>query len=106
MAIFRKRVNHYATFRYPNPGSDPARINCYADDGYRVYVIFKADGSALPDNTYNPSAKTGVGYDYASNFPAYMDMLRNEKPIWVTINEERASYVVYAAGEEVGEGEM
>ena len=106
MPVFRKRITHYAVFRYPQEGSSQARINCYSEDGYRVYVIFVADGSTRPANSYNASSKTGVGYDYVSHFPAYVDLLRNEDPVWATINEEKASYVIYAAGEGVGEGEM
>lgn len=106
MAAFAKRINHYAAFRYPNPGADPARINVYADDGYRVYVIFKADGAALPANSYNAASKTGVGYDHVSHFPAYVDMLRNERPVMVTINDAQPSFVIYCAREEVGEGEI
>lgn len=106
MATFAKRVNHYAAFRYPNRPSTQARINCYAVDGYRLYLIFKAVGTDLPVNSFNPDIKTGVAYESVSHYPAYLDLLRNEKPVWVTFNEADASFVVYAAAEQVGEGEI
>ncbi len=106
MATFVKRVNHYAAFRYPNRPSTQARINCYAVDGYRLYLIFKAEGVDLPANSYNADIKTGVAYDSVRHYPAYVDLLRNEKPVWITFNEDQASFVVYAAGEQVGEGEI
>ena len=106
MGKFVKRVNHYAAFRYPNRPSTQARINCYAVEGYRLYVIFKAEGVDLPANSYNADIKTGVAYETVGHFPSYLDLLRNEKPVWITFNEEEASFVVYAAGEQVGEGEI
>jgi len=106
MSIHVNRINRYSAFRYPQEGSSEARINCHAEGGYRVYILFVADGTTRPSNSYNASSKTGVGFDYVSNFPAYVDLLRNEDPVWVTINEDRAVYVVYAASEPVGEGEM
>ncbi len=106
MAVLVKRVNHYAAFRYPNRASTQARINCYAVDGYRLYLIFKAEGTELPVNSFNADIKTGVTYESVSHFSSYVDLLRNEKPVWITFNEEEASFVIYAAAEQVGEGEI
>ncbi len=100
---FIKNCQHYAAFLYPN-GDNSGRINLYCNDGYRLYLIFK-DGS-LPANTFNESIKTGVGYQPIDRFSDYVDLLRNEKPIYVTFNTESKNYVVYVASEPVGEGEI
>ena len=104
MAIFVKRATTYAAFQYPSSSSTQSRINIYTEDGYRLYILFFADDVSLPANSY--SSNTGVAYENASRYSAYLDLLRNESPVWVTFNEEAASYVVYAASEPVGEGEM
>ena len=104
MAIFVKQASRYSTFQYPSSGTRQSRINIYAADGYRLYILFYAEGASLPANSY--SGKTGVAYENASRYSAYLDLLRNESPIWVTFNEEAKSYVVYAASEPVGEEEM
>ena len=105
MATFIKKAQTYAAFRYPNSNT-PCRINIYAADGYRLYLVFKPDGSALPANAYNLAQKTGVAYEHDSHFQSYVDLLRNEDPVWVTFNEDAKTFVVYAAGEPVGEGEI
>lgn len=103
MAAFVKRSLHYAAFMYPN-GSNEGRINIYCDGGDRLYILFKKAGDPLPDNTYRGT--TGVAYESVDRYPYYVDLLRNESPVWVTFNPERKSFVVYASGEPVGEAEM
>jgi len=106
MAVFVKKANSYAAFQYPSAGDYQCRINVHAADGYKLYILFNADGAALPANSYNASTKVGVAREHASRYSSYLDLLRNEDPVWVTFNEEAKSFVVYAAGEPVGEGEM
>lgn len=103
MAAFVKTCDRYAAFLYPN-GENSGRINLYCADGYRLYLIF-ATGT-FPTNTYNSATKTGVGYVPIDRYSDYLDMVRNEKPVRVTFNPDRKSYVVYVSGEEVGEGEI
>ena len=38
--------------------------------------------------------------------PIMMDLLRNEKPIWVHLNTERKIVVLFTGEEPVGEGEL
>ncbi len=104
MAVFGKKAKTYAAFQYPSNSDGQSRINIYTDDGYRLYLLFRADGTTLPANSYNN--KTGVAYEHDSRYMAYLDLLRNEDPVWVTFNEEAKSFVVYAANEPVGEHEM
>ncbi|MBT9187322.1 hypothetical protein [Zobellia russellii] len=103
MATFVKNCDRYAAFLYPN-GENSGRINLYCADGYRLYLIFR-EGN-LSGNTFNESIKTGVGYQPIDRYSDYLDLVRNEKPIRVTFNTTNKNYVVYASGEEVGEGEL
>ena len=103
MAAFAKRSLTYAAFLYPN-GSDEGRINIYCEGGNKLYILYRKTGDALPPNSY--SGTTGVAYETVDRYPYYIDLLRNESPVWVTFNPEAKSFVVYAAGEPVGEAEM
>ena len=86
---------------WPSNGS---RINIQASDNYRLYILFTRDNSGtLPSSQF--ANKVGVAYEYAFRFPYYVDLLRNEGPIWITFNTDAPSFVVYAASEPVGEGE-
>ncbi len=103
MSAFVKRSLNYAAFMYPN-GSTEGRINIYCEDGNRLYILFKKAGDPLPANSY--SGTTGVAYETVDRYPYYVDLLRNESPVWVTFNPEAKSFVVYASREPVGEGEI
>lgn len=106
---FVKTCEHYSAFLYPNGSPGVARINLYCRDGQKLYLMFQEpkDGS-LPSNTYNESAKVGVAYVPLSQYPNYIDLVRNEGPIRVTFrpNDAPPRFVVYASQEEPGEGEM
>ena len=106
---FVKNCNTYAALLYPNEGKQEGRINLYCDDNYKLYLLFRDPGTGpLPNNSYNPNSKTGIGYQYLDNYHNYIDLLRNEKPIRVTFvdNANPARFVVYASREPVGEEEM
>ena len=100
MAAFVKRALTYAAFQYPN-ATQGGRINIYCEGGYRLYIIFQ-EGSL---GTNSMSGNTGVAYEKNDDYMKYIDLLRNESPVWVTFNTDAKVFVVYAAGEPVGEDE-
>lgn len=106
MATIVKLAEKYTAFHYPNGGASEtrSRINIYAADNHALYVIFKADDVQLPTSKFQDSV--GVGYEHAHRYPYYLDLLRNEGPVWITINPDIPSFVVYASQEPVGEGEF
>ena len=104
---FSKVINSYAAFLYPTNGTNEARINVYCTDGYKLYILFRREGSDLGTSSFNAGSKTGVAYEVIGGFDRYLDLLRNEKPVRTTFNPDSTppSYVVYVAGEPVGEEE-
>lgn len=100
---FIERVKRYSAFLYPNAGNSKARINLYCDTN-KLYLIFNE--GTLPTNSYNVGNKIGVGYENFASYQAYLDLVRNEGPISVTFNPDAKSFVVYAASELPGEGEL
>ena len=103
MAAFLKRSVKYAAFLYPN-GTSGGRINIYCEEENRLYILFSNAGDALPGNSYQGT--TGRAYERIDCYPYYVDLLRNESPVWVTFNTDARSFVVYASSEPVGEGEI
>ena len=104
---FIKTVGRYSAFLYPNKGQENGRINLYCGD-QKLYLIFTDPSAPLQPNSYNESAKIGVAYQRFSHFQYYLDLIRNEKPIYVTFRPEDSppNYVVYCASEPPGEGEI
>ncbi len=102
---FGKHVDSYAAFVYPNEsGTSRARMNLYCKDGYRLYVIFADDPGV---NAYTESSKTGIAHAPSDHYPWYVDLLRNEKPVYVTFDPDHdpPRFTVYAGTEPVGEEE-
>lgn len=104
---FIKQAQTYFTALYPVAGAatDKARINLYCVEDYKLYILFRKE--PLPPNTYNSGTKVGVAYVDIAQYPNYIDLVRNEKPINVTFNPDVSppSFVVHA-NEPVGEGEV
>jgi hypothetical protein len=104
---FIKAVTRYDAFLYPNEGKQRGRINLYCEEN-KLYLIFNDPRDMLLPNTYNVNTKIGVAYQSFSQFQQYLDLVRNEKPIWVTFRPEDIppTFVVYCASESPGEGEI
>lgn len=104
---FIKAAVRYDAFLYPNEGKQGGRINLYCEDN-KLYLIFHDPRDVLSPNTYNTTAKIGIAHQPFSQFQHYLDLIRNEKPIWVTFRPEDRppTFVVYCAGEPPGEGEI
>jgi hypothetical protein len=104
---FVKTVDRYDAFLYPNQGKQSGRINLTCQD-HKLYLLFVDPADPLSANTFNATTKIGVAYQRFGQYPHYLDLIRNEKPISVTFRPEDAppTFVVYCAGELPGEGEM
>ena len=104
---FVKPLQRYSAFLYPGKRENEGRINFYCGDS-RLYLLFRLREESMPDNSYNERSKVGVAYETFDRFPYYLDLVRNEKPIYVTFNPDATppAYVVYCANEPPGEGEI
>jgi hypothetical protein len=100
---FIKQAQTYFAALYPSDGGH--RINLYCEEGYRLYIMFPK--GALSASSYNAASKTGVTYVELSQYPDYIDLVRNEKPVSVTFNPDvnPPTFVVHVS-ETVGEGEI
>jgi hypothetical protein len=72
---------------------------------------FRPDAAGLlsPD-IHPPETPASVGrvffQKHLREMPLMVDLLRNEKPIWVHLNTERKIVVLFTGEEPVGEGEL
>ena len=108
MAI-NKICERYSAFVFPTDTDTLARINFYCQDDYRLYVLFQDPGEGeLPENQYLADYNLGRSYALLSQYPNYIDLVRNETPIRVVFIPEESPprFIIYASHEEVGEGEM
>jgi hypothetical protein len=79
-----------------------------ATDGeeYTLDVVFYAPDSAYPDPIFTPAEKKGYMFLPISDIAAFVDILRNEKPIYGHLRGDRPEWTsVTTTKEPVGEGE-
>ena len=83
-----------------------AQAVCNGAGGERFVAFFLRDDSNPQPNIYNPGAKWATVYLPAEQYPWYVDMLRNEKPVYAYMNSDRPSANrLYTGNEPVGEDE-
>ncbi len=80
-------------------------IGCYGKSE-KIMVNFVAEGEELPKPNYDEKKKVGTIYQPVTLLPYYIDILRNEKPIFGYCNSEKPHWNNISTGHEpVGEGE-
>jgi len=105
MALKEITTYRYYFFSSRNqPSHARAVIQFWGDDGYLGAAIFYDDDFTLPPATLGSSGVIGQNY-HMSEFSPILDMLRNEKPVYIEFNGELNSRLT-TSGEPVGEGEI
>ncbi|NLE00545.1 MAG: hypothetical protein GX640_11790 [Fibrobacter sp.] len=80
-------------------------IGCYGK-GYQLILNFVENGAVMPLSAYDEEKKTGSLYLPVSYMGTYIDILRNEKPVFAYCNSERPEWSnISTSYEPVGEGE-
>jgi hypothetical protein len=82
-----------------------ASITCHGS-AYTLTIYFLDEQSFVPNNAFDPGQKRGTSYLPTSQYQWYVDLLRNEKPVYCFLD---SSYPlqngIYTGAEPVGENE-
>jgi hypothetical protein len=80
-------------------------VRCTGDE-YSLDVYFLAADSPFPAPLYDASQKKGYMFLSIQDIAAFVDMLRNEKPVYAHLRGDRPEWTSVTTGKEpVGEGE-
>jgi hypothetical protein len=103
---FTRTALKYDAYLSPNEGKAIGRIILYASDMV-LKIIFVDPSVSTPPNSYDTATKTGIAYQPIGQYINFMDMLRNEKPIYVSFAPEVTppTFEVYCQSEPTGENE-
>lgn len=83
-----------------------AIITCHGSEGKTLILYFVYPDSLMPENHYDPSEGVGSSYLPAEQYAWYLDLLRNEKPIFARMHSEKPYWnKIFTGAEPVGEGE-
>lgn len=84
----------------------PAYILCKGKE-HQVVIYALHDSSPVPDNTFLPPYKHGTIFVPRWQYDWFLDMLRNEKPVYCYLNSNTPkSNSLYTGKEPVGEQEI
>ena len=78
-------------------------LRCESEAGHYLDVKFLAEGEILPPNTVSledGGTFTGVHFTHTNFYPWYVDLLRNEKPVYVVIRGDNPALHTIACGPE------
>jgi hypothetical protein len=65
-----------------------AQIQCMGDDNQSLFISFMPSDEALPNNFSDVELKTGAIFRPSSEYAWYLDLLRNEGPIYAHLIPE------------------
>ena len=83
-----------------------AIVTCHGPAGQQMVLYFVQPGDAVPDNCYDPARGVGSSFLPAEQYLWYVDILRNEKPVFARMHSERPGWnKLFTGAEPVGEGE-
>lgn len=81
-----------------------AIIGCYGDE-YKLMINFVAENEGQPKSVYDKDKNTGAIFLPISRLGGYVDLLRNEKPIFAHLSEKVEWITIGTEHESIGEGE-
>jgi len=97
--------NLYRVYYYTAPQYYwDVRIDLFMNGTWVGTLIFVKEGQAIPANS-SPGGAPRLHYSI-SHFPAIMSMLREEKPLYVTLNTANGIGTLSTTDEPVGEEEV
>lgn len=81
-------------------------IICYGDDSFHLVLYFLNPNSPVPPPSYLEQFKRGVLYLPFEQMQNYVDLLRNEKPLYAYLNSNRPEWNnIKTTNEPIGEEE-
>ena len=84
----------------------PASILCQGEK-YHTVAYFLDDTSPVPANTFLPEYKRGTIFVPRWQYEWFIDLLRNEKPVFCYLNSDTPKWnSLYTGQEPVGEQEI
>ncbi|ALU41981.1 hypothetical protein [Pseudoalteromonas rubra] len=87
-------------------GGSRAVLACLGEDGHRFNVYFSSPGSEMSPPHYSPHSKFGAINVSISEMQHYVDLVRNEKPIYAYLNSDKPLWNnISTSKEPVGEEE-
>jgi hypothetical protein len=110
-----RQLAWYTATLFPNDGVARGQMILYCvlppnrppNERLKLVLQFVSSDGPLRANEFFYSSFTGIAYQPFSQYEHYLDLVRNEKPIWVNFQTlvPPVIFSVYCSAEPPGEGE-
>lgn len=105
MATYQKSFDAYKIYHYASSTTQtPIHVYCYSGTSRVGYLGFYRDEGASLPNRYDSSQGITLFYP-VSQFNNVITTLREEKPLFMFVNDEGFGYFATSEYEATGEGE-
>ncbi|MFZ0157701.1 MAG: hypothetical protein WAL50_01620 [Kineosporiaceae bacterium] len=105
MAFQVHQVNSY-NYSFDASAGGPGRLQLWGDQGKILEIELVDDSAPIPAPTLAADLSSATASFRRSTQPGLVDMLRNESPVSVTINDQPPGFVFVHTGlEPVGPGD-
>lgn len=103
---FKIHVIKNYNYSYDARSGGPSRLQLWGDLGKIADITFISDNFPVPPLVIAPDLNSAIASFKNSSLPGLIDMLRNENPVSVTLNNQPPGFVFVHTGQEpAGEGE-
>ncbi len=75
-------------------------LTCHSVDGYRFVIYGLHPLSDVPEPVYNETSKVGTIFIPFKDLSVYIDLVRNEKPIYASLDSENPAWNTLNTGKE------
>jgi hypothetical protein len=105
MAFQVHQVSNY-NYSFDARAGGAGRLQLWGDHGKVLDIGFVDDGAPVPAPTLAADLSSATASFRRSALPGLVDMLRNERPVKVTVNDQPPGFVfVHTGTEPVGPGD-
>jgi hypothetical protein len=100
-----KLIERYLITSHSGPPLTQVSIILYDNTGQIGIILYYPDGEDLPENRITETGKVFF-YKHFSHVSFDVDILRNEKPVYIQYNDRTKYGFISTSGEPVGEEEL
>jgi len=101
-----KRIDRYLITSHSGVPTTQVSILLYDDNNAQIgHIIYRPDDQDLPENRITQTGMVFL-YKHSSYAPVDIDILRNEKPLFIQYNDNTKFGFIATSAEPVGEEEL
>lgn len=105
MAVTRHEIDTYRLYINNGEVDQIAVIHCYKGHVFKGSLLFHKEGNAVPSGIIHQNQSIFLHF-HENQLPILLDVLRNESPLFIWVEDRNFAGGLATTPEPVGEGEV